>query len=354
MTLEEIAKLASVSRSTVSRVINNHPSVSDEVRERVWQVIEEQDFHPNTAARMLAGRRSRMLGLVIPQALSEIFSDPYFPLLIQGISAACDARQHYLMLSLLQMQSADAYRRIIQGGHLDGLIVASAFLDDSFVQRLQQDDFPFVLIGRQPSRLDINTVDADNSHGAMMAAQHFARIGYTRIATITGPLNMVASVDRRDGFLAGLRLAGLSISDGQVIEGDFSEQSGYDGMMRLLMLGASQRPQAVFVASDRMAIGALKAARAAGLRVPDDVALIGFDDIPMASAVEPTLTTVRQPIERLGYTAAAVLIDLLAAAEGSGRPQRVVLPTELVIRESCGHDARFRAHRPAPIRDIAR
>lgn len=339
MTLEEIAVLAGVSRSTVSRVINDHPNVKEEVRSRVWTVIREQNFHPNNAARALVSRRTQIVGLVIPQAIHAIFSDPYFPILIQGISAACNERQYHLMLSLITDDLSDAYRHIIKGGHLDGVIIASAFSNDnSFIERLLADNFPFVLIGRQPQMPEVTSVDADNVQGAAMAVQHLARLHHTRIATITGPLTMTAAVDRRDGFLRGLRAVRLPLYEGYLIEGGFSETSGYIGMQHLLNL--PEPPQAVFVASDMMAIGAIKAVRAAGLRVPQDVAVVGFDDIPLAGVLEPPLTTIRQPIEMLGYTAATLLMDTLDAAEPAPL-QRVVLPTELVVRDSCGHSLAF-------------
>ncbi len=344
MTLEEIARLAGVSRSTVSRVINNAPYVDAETRARVLQLIAEHDFHPNTAARALASRRSRIIGLVIPQTLHAVFSDPYFPTLIQGIALACDEHSYYLMLSLMLHQSDDAFRRLIRAGHMDGLIVASAMTGDDLVARLLDERFPFVLIGRAPGRTDITTIDADNVRGAGMAVQHLARLGYTRIATITGPLDMVASLDRRDGYLAGLRSVGLEAPPEYIQEGDWTEWSGQRAMATLLHLASP--PQAVFAASDNMAIGALKTLRAAGLRVPDDIALVGFDDITLASAVDPPLTTVRQPIDRLGYTAASTLIDLLQSNQKQDNrigAQHIVLPTELVVRASCGQARRFAA-----------
>jgi LacI family transcriptional regulator len=208
-----------------------------------------------------------------------------------------------------------------------------------------------VLIGRHPSRQDLTTIDADNVRGTAMAVQHLARLGHTRIATITGPLGMVVGIDRRDGFLAGMRSAGLTCRAEYIVEGDFTELSGNLAMQRLLALPVP--PQAVFAASDIMAIGAVKALRAAGKRVPEDVALVGYDDIPIASAVEPALTTIRQPIEQLGFTAASVLIDTLQsnvpnAIDSHGAPQRIVLPTELIVRQSCGQSLRFHTQRSAP------
>ena len=205
--------------------------------------------------------------------------------------------------------------------------------------------FPFVLIGRKPERTDIITIDADNAHGASMAAQHLVQMGYARIATITGPLNMVAAHDRREGFLCGLQAMGMVAPAAYIQEGDWSEWSGTQAMERLLR--ATPPPEAVFVASDSMAIGALKAIRAAGLKVPEDIALVGFDDIPLAATAEPPLTTVHQPIDQLGFLAASTLIDLLETAlakeDGAG-VHHIVLPTELVVRASCGQALRRAAN----------
>jgi len=345
MTLEEIAKLAGFSRSTVSRVINDDPNVREATRERVWQVIKAHDFRPNPAARALAGRRSRVIGLVIPQALNTVFIDPYFPMLIQGSAAACDERGYYLMLSLVLRQADDTFRWLIRSRHMDGLIVASAVTDDMFVTRLLDEHFPLVLIGRGSGHQGIVTVDADNVHGASMAARHLVEMGYARIAMITGPTNMVAAIDRRDGFLGALHAMGVELPPQYIQEGDWSEQSGAQAMMRLL--GAAPLPDAVFVASDNMAIGALKAIRAAGLKAPDDIAVVGFDDIPLAATAEPPLTTVHQPIDQLGFLAASTLIDLLETAAdpiGNNSTQCIVLPTELVVRASCGQALRSAAN----------
>jgi LacI family transcriptional regulator len=172
------------------------------------------------------------------------------------------------------------------------------------------------------------------------------RLGFTAIATITGPLSMTAALDRRDGYLAAMRSARVEPLDDFIQEGDWSEWSGSRAMEALLRL--PERPEAVFVASDSMAMGALKAIRRAGLRVPDDIALVGFDDIPLASALETPLTTVRQPIYRLGHTAASVLLDELLAPHDAGpgltQGQRIVLGTELIVRESCGQAIRFTPH----------
>ena len=331
MTLEEIAKLAGVSRSTVSRVINNHPNVSPEVRERVWKVIRELDYQPHAAARSLATRRTQVLGLIIPQAVTILFTDPFFPLLIRGIADACNARRYHLMLSLFSSrdEQRELYRRIIRGGHLDGIIISSTVIDDPLIPRLLEDQVPFVLVGRYPRDARASYVDADNRAGAQMAVDYLIRLGHRRIATITGPLNMIAGLDRYEGYLAALRNKGLEKDDALIAEGDFSYEGGFQAMQTLL----PHEPTAVFVASDTMALGAIKAIKGAGLRIPEDISIVGFDDLEAASFSDPPLTTVRQPIYLLGSTAAQLLIDLIERK--SRPPQRIVFPTELVIRRSC-------------------
>jgi len=330
-TLEQIAKLAGVSRSTVSRVVNNHPGVRPEVRDQVWQVIQQVGYQPHAAARSLATRRTQIIGLIIPRAVTALFTDPFFPHLIRGMAEACNNHHYHLMLSLFssQVEQEDLYRRVLRSGYLDGVIVASTMLNDPIIPRLLQDSVPFVSVGRYPDQR-VNYVDADNVSGARMAVEHLLRLGRQRIATITGPLGMIPGQDRLEGYGQALASHGLPVDDRLIAEADFTEGGGWASMQRLL----PQRPDAVFVASDMMAIGAVKAVKEAGLRIPDDVAIVGFDDLPVASIVEPALTTIRQPIDRLGTTAVEMLISLI---EGKVKgPQHVILPTQLVVRASCG------------------
>ncbi|WP_287482925.1 LacI family DNA-binding transcriptional regulator [Caldilinea sp.] len=344
MTLEEIARLAGCSRSTVSRVINHNPNVRAETRERVWQIIKEQNFQPNLAARALAGRRSRVIGLVIPQPLSTIFTDPYFSMLIQGCAKACDEHGYYLMLSLVLRQADDTYRWLIHARHMDGLLLAPPLIDDPFVPHLLNKRLPLVMIGRIPGRTDISTVNIDNIKGASLATQHLLELGYTRIATITGAMNLVGALDRLEGYLCALREAGIEPPQEYIQEGDWSEAGGKRAMQRLLQV--TPRPDAVFAASDSMAIGAMKAIQATGLKVPDDIAVVGFDDMPAAATVDPPLTTVHHPIERIGFLAAAALIEKLEtpSTHAAGGVQHIVLPARLIVRMSCGQALRRGTH----------
>jgi LacI family transcriptional regulator len=330
-TLEEIAKHAGVSRSTVSRVMNDHPNVDQETRARVLSVAERLNYQPNIAARSLAAGRTQVLGLAIPTGVSTLFADPYFPLLIQGITSACNALNHSVMLWLGEPEyERRTIRQILQGGLIDGVILASALMDDPILEALIKGGLPFVLIGRHPGDDPVSYVDVDNRSGAREIVTYLLRLGYRRVATISGPMNMIAGSDRFQGYLDALRDRRLPFDPALVLESDFTEEGGFRAMQALLPLG----PDALFVASDAMAVGAIRALREAGKRIPEDVAVAGFDDIPLAARTQPALTTVRQPIQRMGAVAAETLIELISHPDAP--PHRVVLPTELVIRASCG------------------
>src|SRR5581483_2858416 len=293
LTIIDIAKHAGVSRSTVSRVINNDPKVNAKTRKRVQSVLLDLNFQPNAAARVLAAGRTHVLGLVIPMRVSALFSDPYFPLLIQGISAACNKYEYSTMLWLAEPEyERRMIQQIVSASLIDGVIVASALTDDPVVEAVCARRIPFVLVGRHPVYDDISYVDVDNRISARDATMHLLRLGYKRVATIAGPHTMIAGMDRLDGYRDAFRMRGLAVDPNLIVEGDFSEESGYRAIQQLLR----REPDAVFVASDSMALGALRALREVGKRAPQDIAIVGFDDMPFAAHTDPPLTTVRQPI----------------------------------------------------------
>jgi LacI family transcriptional regulator len=334
LTLEGIAKLAGVSRSTVSRVVNDHPNVRDQVRERVWEVIHETGYHPYAAARSLVTRRTRIVGVLIPEAVITLFADPFFAHLLCGITQTCNAQRYNLMLSLFTdpARSEEMYRRVVLSGHLDGVVVASTREGDPLITRLLDDDVPFVMVGRYPGER-VHYVDTDNVAAARVAVEHLVRLGHRRVAIITGPLSMTSGQDRLAGYRQALEAHRLPVDETLIVEGDFSEMSGALAARRLL----SRSVTAIFAANDIMAVGALKVIREAGLRVPQDVAIVGFDDVPLATAVEPALTTVRQPINDLGSMAADLLLNLLENPPDAQAPaHRIILPAKLIVRDSCG------------------
>lgn len=331
ITIFEIAKRAGVSRSTVSRVINNDANVNSNTRERVQTVMQKFNYQPNAAARSLAAGRTRILGLVIPMGVGALFSDSYFPLLIQGIYAACNQHDYSTMLWLTEPEHEQrTIRQILHSGLIDGVIVASATIKDPLIEALASSDIPFVLVGRYPGKGQLSYVDVDNRKSARDAVLYLIHLGYTKIATIAGPQNHFAGVDRLDGYKDALRSRGIVIDPKLIVEADFGEDGGYEAMQKLL----PRTPQAIFCASDAIALGALRALREAGKRVPEDIALVGYDDLPLAARTEPALTTVSQPIGRAGVIAAEMLMNLVRHPDSP--PRHVILPTELAIRKSSG------------------
>jgi LacI family transcriptional regulator len=331
MKIEEIAKLSGVSRSTVSRVLNDDPNVKASTRARVAEMIQRMNYRPNVVARRLASGRTHVIGLVIPTAVSALFTDPFFPGLIQGVASACNAREHSVMLWLAEPeQERRTIHQIANNGLLDGVIIASSLMDDPLQQTLIEIGLPFMLVGRHAANPLVSYVDVDNMNSAREAVAYLLRLGRRRVATISGPHNMIAGADRRAGYEAALRERGLAVDGSLIVEGDFTEMGGYMAAQRLL----SQDLDAIFVASDSMALGALRALHEAGRSVPEDVAVVGFDDMPFAARTDPPLTTIRQPIQRTGQVAADTLMEMIE--ERTEQPRRIILPTELVIRASCG------------------
>lgn len=332
-TLDGVAKEAGVSRATVSRVVNGSPKVSADVRRSVERAVSRLGYVPNPAARSLVTRRSDSVGLVITEPASRLFDDPFFPRLLRGISAELSARN--LQLVLLMPEDGDAERRLeryLGAGHVDGVVLVSLHGDDPLPAHLQARGVPMVVGGRPPAGVTASYVDVDNHEAAMSAVRHLAGLGRRRIATITGPVDMGAGIDRLDGYLDGLAELGIERDDRLVAQADFTYVGGAAAMRRLL--ASAPDLDAVFAASDLMAAGALNVLRTAGRTVPGDVAVVGFDDSPLAAATEPPLTSVRQPIEEMGRELVRLLAESLE--RGHRATRRVLLSTELVPRGSSG------------------
>ncbi len=332
MNLEDIAKKAGVSRSTVSRVINNDSKVAPETRERVLKIIQKERFSPNPAARALVTRRTEIVGVIIPSFENIFFTDnSYFPMLLAGFNDATRSADYAMLLWLGEVAADDARLMAkISGNKLvDGLVLASFAIDHPFFPHLVELNTPFVMVDKPLRGAErMNYVTVDNHAAAEMAVNHLIKQGRRRIAHITGNLNISDGVDRLDGYKRTLAQAGLPVDPKLIQDGYFSKRMGYEGMKRLL----AHKPDALFAAGDTIAAGALEAIREAGLRCPDDIAVIGFDDIDVASKTNPKLTTVRQPIQQKGFTAVRLLIDLLQ--QRLQPPQHILLPTELIVRES--------------------
>jgi LacI family transcriptional regulator len=332
LTLEEIGKLAGVSRATVSRVVNDYPHISPEIRERVEKLIAETGYQPNVIARSLVSDRTNIIGLVIPSHVATVFTDPYFPRLIQGISHTSNQSKLTLSLFLFHSREEEEYtmKSILNTGLIDGLIVTADRKEDSIIPRLMHHNMPFVVIGRPDTRPDeVNFVDTDNVAGARMATEYLVSLGYRRIGIIASKQN-TAGDDRLVSYMKVLEQNNIPIDKNLIAYGDFSMTSGAEAMKTLY----PHRPEAVFVCSDSMAMGAMTILQEAGVQVPQDMAIVGYDDLPPAIQVKPALTTIHQPIAQSGQRAVALLMDLINGMQE--RPNHIILPNKLIIRSSCG------------------
>ncbi len=332
LNIDDIARLAGVSRSTVSRVLNNHVDVSDKTRAKIRQIIEEHDYNPNSVARALARQKTQVLSLVIPQVVTDVFSEPYNATVIQHVTQTANAMDYAILLWMGNDNPAEESRffdRILHSSHVDGLIVISSVEGDQIANRLLQLHLPFILIG-PPFADDINYINADNFDGVYKAVSHLITLGWDRIGIITGPTTLRVTHDRVRGYEMAMRDHDRPVDRSLVVEGGYGESHGYRQMTHLLEMGVD----AVFVSSDVMALGALRAAQDAGRRVPDDLGIVGFDDLPIAQTSNPPLTTVRQPIVHFGVLAAQALIGILE--DELPQPYQKIIPTELVVRKTCG------------------
>jgi LacI family transcriptional regulator len=333
LTLDDIAQMAGVSRASVSRVINNHSNVSDAMRQHVQKIINETNFQPNLAARSLVSRQTKLLGLVIPRSIHGFFSDPYFPRLVEGISQACNTYGYTLSLFIFHTEDEERkiFPSVTQGGFWDGIIVQATGLGDELSPKITDWKIPYIFVGRPLIEPGVSFVDVDNVSGANNAVSHLIQLGHRKIATVTGALDTSVGRDRLEGYRQAITNRGLKIDDHLIAEGDFTETGAFYVAKQML----KYQPDAIFAASDTMAVGVLRAIKSAGLNVPEDIALVGYDDLPPATLADPQLTTIRQPIRRFGYKAVETLLDIIQ--NGPQPHRRIIFETELVIRKSCGN-----------------
>ncbi|MEU3984103.1 LacI family DNA-binding transcriptional regulator [Streptomyces sp. NPDC026672] len=330
-TLNAVAARAGVGRGTVSRVINGSPKVSSRSRAAVERAIAELGYVPNRAARTLVTQRTDSVALVVPEAETRLFSEPYFSGIIRGVSAELAGVGMQLLLVLgRDGEEQDRLASYLSAQRVDGVLMVAVHRDDRLPDLLEALSVPTVLAGRRGEREPLGHVRADNGGGARLAVRHLLDRGRRVVGTITGPLDMDVARARLEGYREALEQAGVTADDELIAQGDFTEEGGRAAMRELLR----RRPDldAVFAASDVTASGAVLELRASGRRVPEDVAVVGFDDSIVARHIDPPLTSVRQPIEEMGRTMATLLLAEIAHP-GNGH-REVVLPTELVIRAS--------------------
>jgi LacI family transcriptional regulator len=327
VTIIDVAAEAGVSFGTVSRVINNDVHVKQETRERVLKAVQRLGFVANRQARSLAGGKSNSIGVLVPD-----LGTGYIGEIIRGIDAELSLKNLDLILyTTHRTASKEAnYVANLAKGMVDGLLLVLPRSPADYIGTLTLRNFPFVLIDHQGTGRDCPAVGATNWQGAYNATEYLIKLGHKRIGFITGSMDLSCSKDRLDGYRSALRTHHIPDGPELIYEGTFFQPDGYAGTCALLDI--DDPPTAIFASNDVMALGAMDAVRSHGLRVPEDVSVLGFDDIPQAVLVRPTLTTVRQPLEQMGRVATQMLLDMLKNPEKE--IDRVELPTELMARGS--------------------
>lgn len=328
----DVAKLAGVSRTTVSFVLNRVPGVSigDATRQRVLDAAQQLDYHPNAAGRKLASGKSSTLGLVLRQSPEQVFADPFLVQVVLGVEQAAASQGFHVLVKPLEPNDHEGYTRLIRENYVDGIILSGPRADDLEILQLRHDGFPVILMGQLPES-NIPFVDINAFDGAAAAVQHLIDQGHQRIAMITNaPLEYTSAQQRRAGYEKTLQQAGIPLDCSLVQAGNYTPASGYVAMGELL--NVSPRPTAVFVASDVVAMGAIQSIKRAGLSIPKDMAVVGFDDIPLAEYYDPPLTTIRLPAYGLGWAVGERLVHII---QGDDKEQTgVFLESELIIRAS--------------------
>jgi DNA-binding LacI/PurR family transcriptional regulator len=326
VSIKDVARIARVSHSTVSRALRNTPTVNHGTAERIRQVAHDLGYRPNSIGRSLATRRTLTIGVVVTSV-----ADPFIAEVIAGVEEVAQDRGYavYLANSNANPEREINVVRSFQDRRVDGVLVMASRVGASYMPLLNELDVPIVLIDNQYPGGFVHSISIDDRGGARLAVGHLLELGHRRIAYIGDRFGMQSNDDRRSGYQESLAAAGLPFRPELVVEGDGKAEGGLAAMATLLAL--REPPAAVFCYNDLTAIGALRCLHAAGRRVPGEVSVVGFDDLPIASFVEPPLTTIRQPKSDMGRRAAAMMLALLA---GSSSEVSVLVPGELVVRES--------------------
>jgi LacI family transcriptional regulator len=333
ITLKDIARETGKSVTTVSRALNDYEDVSADTKALVLRVANELGYSPNTWAQRLQKQRTDTIGLIIP-TFGPRFSDPFFSELLAGIGNRAAQFGYDLLVSTHAPgdEEVEAYCAAVQGRRVDGFILVRTRRKDARVECLQDANFPFVAFGRAEDNLDFPFVDEDGSYGMKLVTEHLTSLGHKRIACIAPPPELMFAHYRLKGFRDGLAEAGLPADDALVLVGDLTQRGGHEQACKLLDMPSP--PTAIAACNDLMAFGAMSAAQEQGLVVAKDIAITGFDDIPMAEYSHPSLTTIHQPLYQIGGMVCEMLIRLI---QGEALDEKqILLKPELIVRQSTG------------------
>jgi DNA-binding LacI/PurR family transcriptional regulator len=328
-TIYDVAKEAGVSIATVSNAINGKGKISKKRREEIFKIMERLQYQPSVIASALTGKKTYTLGLLIPD-----ISNPFFAEIARAIED--QAHQHGYSVIICSTDNKDErverYITLLEQKSVDGIIIGTGIENMEIISQLQSKSTPLAMIARETPALAVDTVVADDFVGGVLAAGHLASLGHKRLAILSENLKVSSSRERIRGFKQGLADAGVSFDDSSIVICEYKVEEGRRGALELLRRGSGERPTAIFCCNDLLAIGALQAAKEIGVRVPEELSVVGFDNTILATVTDPPLTSVAQPMEHMGKLVFNLLIENLEKKESI--KQRVVLRPELVIRRS--------------------
>ncbi|SCG82358.1 LacI family transcriptional regulator [Proteiniborus sp. DW1] len=334
--IRKISELAGVSVATVSRVLNHPETVSEETRDRIIKIMEEINYVPNSIARSLSTNRTSTIGLIIPNILN-----PLYPSIAKGVEDIFFKKGYNILLSNTEndaKREKDSIEMLLSK-KVDGLIICSSTLKRTELDIILKQKVPLVLVGDYIEDSDISIVYTDYKLGGYLATNHLIKTGCKIIAHIRGPMNNKSSMQKLEGYKNALLEAGIEYDEEYIIEGNDQIDGGQLAIKK--MIKKKGKPDGIFVANDLMALGAIEAIKVLGYKVPEDIAIVGFDDIDVASLIEPKLTTIIHPVYRMGLTSARLLLDLITNEEEDCFNQKIFIQPMLKIRKSCGYDNRI-------------
>ena len=330
VTIKDVAKLASVSPSTVSRVIADNPKISDATKKNVFKAMEELNYHPNAIARSLANKSTKILGLILPSTEEDIFKNPFFIQVMTGVSHYAQKNGYYILYTYATSEGEELehLKKLMFSRWVDGIILTTIRKDDKCIQYLKENEYPFVVVGKPESTDGILWVDNDNFHAMYTVVNQLIQKGHRKIGFIGGPHVLNVTMNRLDGYLRAIENSGIQVDEKLIMRKEFTEEGGYEAMKNIL---AYDHPSAIVTTDDLIAFGALKALREEGI---DDISVIGFNNTPLAAYQHPTLSSVDINAEKLGSFAARLLIKHLENRDDG--INSYIIDTKFVERESSG------------------
>lgn len=331
VTIKEVAKLAGVATSTVSRVISDNPRISDETKKNVKEAMEKLGYHPNAIARSLVNKSTKTIGIVMPQSTQMAFLNPFFPEALSGIAAAAHEQGYCILLSTGNNddEQLESISNIAMGGRVDGIIIMYSSVDNIILDTVRGLKLPVLIIGKPLRAKGVLYVDNDNVEACYSVTEKLIKKGHKSIALLGGKLKLIVSLDRLDGYRNALLKYKIPFARELIKECEFTKECGYLKMKELLQL--KDIPTAVVATDDVMAFGAMDAIKEAGFKIPEDIEIISFNNVPLAEFVNPSLTSVDINAPMLGYESARLMIGKI---KGSTKENKVIVPTKLVYRES--------------------